>query len=105
ISNCTEEMNACVQKLNVSGETSKALRAELHNLSFEQWCSMKYQGAGVTHFKNHTPSNDIVYNKNSLSSSEWVAAIKLSCNYANLVFQELEALPSSVANVTERMKQ
>ena len=84
ISNCTEEMNACVQKLNVSGETSKALRAELRNLSFEQWCSMKYQGAGVTHFKNHTPSNDFVYNKNSLSSSEWVAAIKLSCNYANL---------------------
>src|ERR1700761_7726107 len=25
-----------------------------------------------------------VYNKNSLSSSKWVAAIKLSCNYANL---------------------
>lgn len=47
---------------------------------------MKYQGIGVIHYKNYTASNDFVYNKNSLSSSEWTSAIKLNVNYANLNF-------------------
>lgn len=38
----------------------------------------------MNNFKNHTASNDFIYNKNSLSSSEWVSAIKLNCNYAAL---------------------
>ncbi len=51
---------------------------------YEKWCGLKYQGSGAIHFKTHTPSNDFTYNKNTLSSSEWVAAIKLNVNYANL---------------------
>lgn len=51
---------------------------------YEKWCNLKYQGSGVIHFQTYTASNDFIYNKNSLSSSEWTAAIKLNTNYANL---------------------
>lgn len=84
ITNCDEEMAACIQALNIEGETTRALRAALRRDAYERWCKLPYQGSGVIHFSNHTASNDFVYNKNSLSSSEWVSAIKLSINYANL---------------------
>ncbi len=84
VSDCRNEMNQCIQTLNVTGDTSRSLRAALRSESFENWCKLNYQGSGTVHFKNHPPSNDFVYNKNSLSSSEWVSAIKLSTNYANL---------------------
>lgn len=77
-------MEACTQALCVQGDNTKVLRTALRNDSFERWCNLKYQGYGAIHFKNHVASNDFVYNKNNLSSSEWVAAIKLSVNYANL---------------------
>ena len=84
ISQCPAELEACVQALNVAGDTSRTLRAALRINAFEKWCNLSYQGSGAIHFKNHTASNDFVYNKNTLSSSEWVSAIKLSINYANL---------------------
>lgn len=78
------ESDQCLLALNVVGDSSRSLRAALRNEAFDAWCKLRYQGSGVIHFKNHTQSNDFVYNKNSLSSSEWVSAIKLSTNYANL---------------------
>lgn len=84
VSDCRAEMDQCRKTLNVAGDSSRSLRAALRNESFDKWCNLKYQGSGVIHFKNHTPSNDFVYNKNTLSSSEWVSAIKLNSNYANL---------------------
>ncbi|XP_037024133.1 uncharacterized protein LOC119066020 [Bradysia coprophila] len=84
IANCDDEMTACVKTLNVVGDTTRSLRAALRNEAYDRWCNLSYQGSGVIHFSQHTASNDFVYNKNSLSSSEWVAAIKLSINYANL---------------------
>lgn len=83
VSDCRNEMNECIQALNVVCDTLRSMRATLHNESFENWCKLKYQGSGAIHFKNHTLGNDFEYNENSLSSSEWVAAIKLSTNYAN----------------------
>ncbi|KAG4073566.1 hypothetical protein HA402_000790 [Bradysia odoriphaga] len=84
IAKCDEEMTACISALNAEGDTTKVLRAALRNEAYDRWCNLSYQGSGVIHFGQHTASNDFVYNKNSLSSSEWVAAIKLSINYANL---------------------
>jgi len=84
ISQCPAEIESCIQALNVVGDSTKTLRAALRNESFEKWCKLKYHGSGVIHYKTCTTSNDFVYNKNSLSSSEWVAAIKLNVNYANL---------------------
>ena len=42
------------------------------------------QGIGVRHFATHLPANRFMYEKSNLSSSEWVTAVKLSTNYANL---------------------
>jgi len=84
ISNLPEEMEICIRALDVNGNSTKKLRMALRQRSFDDWCKMKYQGIGVTHFQTHVKSNDFVCNKNSLSSSEWTAAIKLNSNYANL---------------------
>lgn len=81
---CVSEMNDCRAKLAVEGHTSRTMRIELRQKSFDTWSTKVYQGAGIIHFKNHTATNSFIYNKNSLSSSQWTAAIKLNCNYANL---------------------
>lgn len=77
-------MEHCIKALGLTGDNSKILRAALRQNAFESWCNLKYQGSGAIHFKTYTPSNNFIYNKNSLSSFEWVSAIKLSTNYANL---------------------
>lgn len=84
IYDCSNEMSECITSLAVEGDSTKALRQALRLKSYENWCNLKYQGSGVVHFQTYTPSNDFIYNKNTLSSSEWVAVIKLNSNYANL---------------------
>ncbi len=84
ISDCKNEMESCVKALNVEGNSTRTLRTALRQRCFDEWCNLKYQGAGVIHFQTFIKGNDFVCNKNSLSSSEWTAAIKLNCNYANL---------------------
>src|ERR1700744_2901413 len=101
----SSQIESCIQALNVVGDSTKTLRAALRNESFEKWCKLKYHGSGVIHYKTCTTSNDFVYNKNSLSSSEWVAAIKLNVNYANLNgVPGVEDLPTFVANAAKRLK-
>src|SRR5699024_2377680 len=60
-------------------------RAALRDKAFDGWSSLDYYGIGVKHFKTHPPANKFVCDKSTLSGSEWVAAIKLNVNYANLV--------------------
>ncbi|XP_026680116.1 uncharacterized protein LOC108252513 [Diaphorina citri] len=81
---CNAEMKTCVDHLKVEGTNSRELRSALRTKSFEEWSKGSYQGIGVKHFADHKQANAFITNKNSLSSSEWVAAIKLSVNYANL---------------------
>ena len=79
-SQCPSEIESCKQALNVTGDTTKALRAALSNESFENWCNLQYQGIGVTHFKNHTPSNDsiIIF---EFSLAVGVIKRKYKCNF------------------------
>lgn len=84
ISDCKGEMDYCRQHLKVTGNSTKALKTMLRENCFNNWCDLKYQGSGAVHFKTCTSINDFVCNKNSLSSSEWTATIKLNCNYTNL---------------------
>ena len=79
-----EEMNACKEALDLDGFTAKELRTAARERHFEVWTSMSYAGNGVHHFKTHTKSNRFVSDKTGLSGPEWVAALKLSFNYANL---------------------
>ncbi|KAL1448169.1 hypothetical protein WDU94_001903 [Cyamophila willieti] len=81
---CEAEMKTCKDHLKVEGNSSRELRSALRTKSFEDWSKGSYQGIGVKHFTEHTRANAFITNKNSLSSSEWIAAIKLNVNYANL---------------------
>ena len=45
---------------------------------------MTYAGSGVRHYQTYTEADSFVVDKNSLSGSEWTAALKLNCGYANL---------------------
>lgn len=81
---CVKEMDSCRQALGLAGESSKELREAYRESEFVNWSSMNYAGIGVKHFKNNTRSNRFMISKNNLSNSEWTAALKLICNYANL---------------------
>ena len=82
--NCEEEMRICKEALGVEGDTTRKLRALLRQDAFERWSNQPYQGIGVKHFEAFPKSNKFMMARTSLSSSEWVAAIKLNTNYANL---------------------
>ncbi|WP_131058311.1 hypothetical protein, partial [Clostridioides difficile] len=82
-----EEKKKCVEKLGFeydSEVSTKALRVALRDAQFVKWSKMPYQGQGVKHFSDFKRGNSFVHGKNSLSCSEWTAAIKLNSNYANL---------------------
>lgn len=84
IYDCEAEMNICLSELEVEGPTAKCLRDALRMKSFISWSSQMYQGIGVEHFKMYPKANSFVAKKNTLSCSEWTAAIKLNTGYANL---------------------
>ena len=81
---CEDEMRICKEALDVDGDTSRKLRLQLRNLAFERWSNQMYQGSGVKHFKTYPKANRFLIKRSKLSSSEWVAALKLNINYANL---------------------
>lgn len=82
--NCAEEMRSCKEALAVEGDTTQKLRSSLRNLAYEKWSGQMYQGIGVKHFKTYPKANQFLSTRKNLSSSEWVAALKLNINYANL---------------------
>ena len=63
---------------------------------------MDYAGVSTKHYKIHPRSNRFISNKNGLSGSEWVAAIKLSCNYANLAGVPGVQMPNRCCRRIER---
>ena len=77
-------MKICKEALGVDGDTTRKLRAALRNEAFERWSGQPYQGIGVRHFKTYPKVNRFMMARSSLSMSEWVAALKLNINYANL---------------------
>ena len=93
------EMLQVTETLGVQGTNTKDLRRALRDKAFEEWSHCRYQGSGIIHFKTHPANNAFAFDKNSLSSSEWVAAIKLSTNYANL-----NGVPGNTASSTRCRK-
>ena len=77
-------MQSCRAALQVEGETSAAMRKQLRAKAADNWASASWQGIGARHFRKLPTANGFMTGKSSLSSSEWTAAIKLNCNYANL---------------------
>ena len=82
--NSSGEMELCKRTLRVDGDSAKQLRMALRDKSFNDWASNSYQGVGIKHYRIYSKANSFMYNKQSLSSSDWTAALKLNTNYANL---------------------
>jgi hypothetical protein len=82
--NCQEEMTICKEALGQDGLTARKLRESLREEAFGRWSGQLWQGVGVRHYREYPRANQFTTNKNSLSCSEWTAAIKLNVNYANL---------------------
>ena len=79
-----EEKSRCKEELGVEGDEHRQLRSAVRDRYFASWSAMDYAGVGVRHFRNYPKANRFVSDKKGLSGSEWVAAIKISVNYANL---------------------
>lgn len=97
--NCAEEMAACKSELNVQDDTARTIRNQLRQRAFDNWCAMDYQGVGVKHFATYPKGNQFMHNRANLTSSEWVASIKLNTNYANLA-----GVPGSDTRPTNRCR-
>ena len=81
---CENEMNECRMALATEGQTAQQIRTALREKAFDEWAALDYQGIGVKHFKTYPKANRFMVDKSNLSGSEWVAAVKLNTNYANL---------------------
>jgi hypothetical protein len=101
---CEQEMAICIQELSamcgpttqLEGHTARQLRNLMRENAFAKWSAQSWQGVGVQHFKEYPKANAFVYDKNTLSGSEWTAAIKLSTGYANLL-----GVPGVVQNIAQ----
>jgi hypothetical protein len=89
IYDCQAEMAQCQKMLGEKnnpfvGDTARQLRAQLREKAFDQWAKQTWQGIGVKHFKTYPKGNRFMGNKSTLTDSQWVEALKLNMNYANL---------------------
>ena len=78
------EIKLCQTSLGSTLSSSKKIRQELRQKSFQDWCKQKWQGIGVTKFQIFPKVNATVSLTSGVSSSEWTSIIKLNTNYANL---------------------
>ena len=78
------EKAECREALGVDGDDHRQLRQAVRERYRQAWAEMDYAGVGVKHFSNYPNANRFISDKKGLSGSEWVAAIKISHNYANL---------------------
>ncbi|KAK9502788.1 hypothetical protein O3M35_011494 [Rhynocoris fuscipes] len=60
------------------------------------------QGVGVLYFTDTPKANSFVFNKEIMTGSEWVNALKLIINYAPL--RGVPGVSGSVANAAESQK-
>ncbi|KAJ4425996.1 hypothetical protein ANN_27623 [Periplaneta americana] len=60
--------------------TGRHLRDELRKRSFESWCQLPHKGKGVVIYEEYPRVNSWDSTKKNLSSSEYINAIKMSCN-------------------------
>lgn len=65
----------CNQPIN-----TQKIRSYLRENEFENWKSLKQKGKGVELFKDYTPGNKTIINKEGLSESEWKDSIKMIAN-------------------------
>ncbi|KAJ4446864.1 hypothetical protein ANN_13564 [Periplaneta americana] len=70
-----------IPEANITPRTTGIhLRDELRKRSFESWCQLPHKGKGVVIYEEYPRANSWVSTKKNLSSSEYINAIKMSCN-------------------------
>lgn len=83
--NCENEIVVACNGLQVENSlTVKMMREVLRVRAFDEWANMSLRGIGVAVYKETTKCNKWVYDKQTLSSSEWTAALKMSANIAGV---------------------
>ncbi|KAJ4452015.1 hypothetical protein ANN_03529 [Periplaneta americana] len=84
--NRAEEKKTALKRLkipeaNITPRTTGIhLRDELRKRSFDSWCQLPHKGKGVVIYEEYPRANSLVSTKRNLSSSEYINAIKMSCN-------------------------
>ena len=84
VNNTPNAKRRCKEAFGVECEEPKQLRQAVWDKAFESWAAMDYAGVGVKRYRTYTKANHFICDKRGLTGSGWVAAIKMSSNYANL---------------------
>ena len=93
--NIEEEIQTSITALNVPKDKlpprrneyriplnpTRKIREELRLGEFRRWSEMQRAG-GVSQYKDHTQSNQWVYNRSGLTNSEWISCLKMTVNGA-----------------------
>lgn len=80
------EKDSAIKKLQIPSNslppipTGKKIRETLRKKSFQDWCQLPHKGRGVSVYEDYPQANSWVSSKKNLSSSEYVNALKMSCN-------------------------
>jgi len=83
-----EDIKFCLKSLSIPEEklgenpSSRKLRKNLKETEIKTWCNLPQKEIGVQLFQEVTYVNNWVANHNDISSSEWVAAMKMNGNVA-----------------------
>ena len=86
--NLIEESNLCLQKLKLTPSESllnarqkfidsRKVREILRDREFEKWCNLQQKGKGVILYKEFPPANRWLRNREGLTLSEWIDALKM----------------------------
>ena len=100
ISHCMQlvnNMSTCLNKLHLpenfsaifgtsKGKRTKIIRNHLKEREFISWTGKKQRGRGVVLFNQVPYSNKWMYNKQGLTSGEWITAIKMTGDVTNARF-------------------
>lgn len=82
LSDIDNEMDLCLSTLEIAATVPnvKEARVIFRKRSFRECCNPKQKGIGVLQFQDCPVSNQWVFHRKGLSSSEWVTALKMSTN-------------------------
>lgn len=66
----------------VTKRNVRNFREELRKREFEAWTLLPSRGKGIVLYKEISDTNKLILNKRGMSTSEWIAALKMNANVA-----------------------
>lgn len=86
IRNLEEEQKTCINKLQLTNiedahlKHPRELRNTLRLREYDKWCGLGLHGKGAVLYQEYTPANRWIESLHGVSTSEWIAALKLQYN-------------------------